>query len=180
MRSLFLLAYQKNVKYIMLDITNIRSKVEDFLKDTDAFPVSVTVDKENNVTVEIDAETGVDLETCEALNRELQQMLDLTPDADNYALEVGSAGLTSPFKVARQFVKYDGKPVVVYTRDGRRVHGVMSDVQLLDGGDVAFEVSFTRREKAPGEKRPRQVKVTEPFRFSEVNRVEYDLDADPA
>lgn len=177
MRSLFLLIYQHN-RIIMLDIKGIRAKVEEFLANTDAFPVTVTVDRDNNVTVEIDAETGVDLETCEGLNRALQQMLDETPDADNYALEVGSAGLTSPFKVPRQFVKYDGKPVTVYTRDSRKVHGVMNDVQVLPDDDVAFNVSYTRREKSPGEKRPHDVSVVEPFRFKEVNRVEYDLDAD--
>ncbi len=162
----------------MLDIKSIRAKVEEFLKDTDAFPVTVAVDRDNNVTVEIDAETGVDLETCEALNRALQEMLDATPDADDYSLEVGSAGLTTPFKVPRQFVKYRGKPVTVYTRDGRKVHGVMEDVKVLPDEDVAFTVSYTRKEKAPGEKRPHNVDVVEPFKFKEVNRVEYDLDAE--
>ena len=70
------------------------------LSDTRYFLVDVTVSADNVIKVEIDAEEGVDIDFCVELNRFIEANFDR--EVEDYELEVGSAGLTSPFKVKRQ------------------------------------------------------------------------------
>ena len=81
--------------------------------------VDVRVTPDNNVTVEIDNPEGVDIDTCASLTRKIEARFNR--DEDDYELEVGSAGLTSPFKVRGQYVKNVGNPVEVLTKDGRKI-----------------------------------------------------------
>ena len=71
------------------------------LADTRYFLVDVTVSADNVIKVEIDAEDGVDIDFCVELNRFIEANFDR--EVEDYELEVGSAGLTSPFKVKRQY-----------------------------------------------------------------------------
>ena len=73
------------------------------LTDTRYFLVDVTVSADNVIKVEIDAEEGVDIDFCVELNRFIEANFDR--EVEDYELEVGSAGLTSPFKVRRQYEK---------------------------------------------------------------------------
>ncbi|MGI9250509.1 MAG: ribosome maturation factor RimP [Pseudohongiellaceae bacterium] len=72
----------------------------------------------------IDAETGVDIEDCERVSRQVSAMFDVEdPIAGEYTLEVSSPGLDRPLFNAEQFARYVGEEVSVRTRtpvDGRR------------------------------------------------------------
>ena len=81
------------------------------LTDTRYFLVDVTVSADNVIKVEIDAEDGVDIDFCVELNRFIEANFDR--EVEDYELEVGSAGLTSPFKVKRQYEKNLNKEVEV-------------------------------------------------------------------
>ena len=67
------------------------------------------------LTVYIDTETGVDLDTCEKFHRAIDPVLDeLDPTfGGGYTLNVSSPGLDRPLKTERDFNKCIGKKVEV-------------------------------------------------------------------
>jgi ribosome maturation factor RimP len=71
--------------------------------------------REPALTVYIDTETGVDLDTCEKFHRAIDPVLDeLDPTfGAPYTLNVSSPGLDRPFKTARDFERNMGKKVEV-------------------------------------------------------------------
>lgn len=138
----------------MIDKNEVRRLVEEAIAGTDAFVVDVTVSAANDIVVELDSATGIDLDFCADLNRSLNEKLDR--DAEDYSLEVGTASLTAPFKVNGQYEKNLGNEVEVLTRDGRKFKGILTGVT-----DSDFTVEVTRKVKEPGAKRP--VMVAEPL-----------------
>ena len=71
--------------------------------------------REPALTVYIDTETGVDLNTCEKFHRAIDPVLDeLDPTFGGaYTLNVSSPGLDRPLKTERDFNKCMGKKVEV-------------------------------------------------------------------
>ena len=71
--------------------------------------------REPSLTVYIDTESGVDLNTCEAFHRAIDPVLDeLDPTFGlPYTLNVSSPGLDRPLKTERDFNKCIGKKVEV-------------------------------------------------------------------
>ena len=71
--------------------------------------------REPALTVYIDTETGVDLDTCEKFHRAIDPVLDeLDPTfGGGYTLNVSSPGLDRPLKTERDFNKCIGKKVEV-------------------------------------------------------------------
>ena len=112
------------------------------------------------MTVELDSHNGLDIDTCARVTRAIENAVDR--EIEDYELEVGSAGLTAPFKVPGQYIKNIGNDIEVLTRDGKKLTGKLTAV---DGRDFTIEVS--RKVKEPGAKRP--VMVTEPVTLSMDN-----------
>lgn len=137
----------------MIDKNEVRRLVEEAIAGTDAFVVDVTVSSANDIVVELDSATGIDLDFCADLNRSLNEKLDR--EDEDYSLEVGTASLTAPFKVKGQYEKNLGNEVEVLTRDGKKLKGVLTAVT-----DEDFTLEVTRKVKEPGAKRP--VMVAEP------------------
>lgn len=137
----------------MIDKNEVRRLVEEAIAGTDAFVVDVTVSAANDIVVELDIATGIDLDFCADLNRSLNEKLDR--EDEDYSLEVGTASLTAPFKVKGQYEKNLGNEVEVLTRDGKKLKGVLTAVT-----DEDFTLEVTRKVKEPGAKRP--VMVAEP------------------
>lgn len=62
----------------------------------------------------LDKEGGISLNDCEAVSRELSEVLDVKdPIKDNYFLEVSSPGLDRPLKKDKDFVRYQGRDVEI-------------------------------------------------------------------
>ena len=157
----------------MIDKQIVIDAVNDFLSRTDAFLVDVTIDRENNIVVEIDSPTGIDLDACVELSHHIDESLDR--DVEDYSLEVGSAGLTSPMKVRGQYLKNVGNDVEVLTRDGRKLHGKLTAVSDEADGSFTFTVEVPTKVKQPGAKRPTIVAETLTFSPKDVKSVVYDL-----
>lgn len=143
----------------MIDKQLIATTVEKAIEATDCFLVDVTITPDNRITVEIDSDTGVDIDLCARINREIEANFDR--DVEDYELEVGSAGLTSPFKVRRQYEKNIGNEVETLTRDGRKLSGILTGIN--EEGTM-FTIEVSKRVKEPGKKRP--VTVAEPVELN--------------
>ncbi len=102
--------------------------VEAYIADTGYYLVDTKVGTNNHITVEVDHFDGVSLDFCIELTRVIEQKLDR--DVEDYELEVSSAGLTSPFKVLKQYEKNIGNEVEVMTKDGKKLVGILQGFDL--------------------------------------------------
>lgn len=98
----------------------------------------------------LDKEGGVDILDCEAVSREVSDLLDeADPIEASYIFEVSSAGAERALKRPGDFQRFMGSPVLVKTyknRDGRKefpgtLAGYEDGAVLLktDGGTLRFE-----------------------------------------
>ena len=133
---------------------------------TDCFLVDVQVSPDNVLTVEIDNEEGVDIDRCVALHRFLESKLNR--DVEDYELEVGSAGITSPFKVLGQYKKNIGNEVEVLTKDGRKLAGILKSADA-----DRFVVTVTRKVKSETSKRKVEVEEDIVLGYDEVKYTKY-------
>ena len=154
----------------MIDKNLIASIVEKQLEGTDGFLVDVRVSPTNVVTVEIDSMTGVDIDTCARLTRAIEEKVDR--EVEDYELEVGSAGLTSPFKVAKQYEKNIGNDIEVLTRDGRKLSGTLQSI-APDG--ESFVMTVKEKVKEPGKKRPVIVDTPVELKVADTKSVKYQI-----
>lgn len=152
----------------MIDKNVVETIVEEWLQKGDYFLVDISMSPDHRIVVEIDHADGVWIEDCAELSRFVQERLG--EELDDYDLEVGSAGLGQPFKVARQYVNHVGKDVEVLTAEGRKVQGVLKDVD----GD-RFTVTVREKQKVEGKKRPVMADVDYEYDMNNVKYTKYLL-----
>ncbi len=150
----------------MIEKKTICEIVEDWLKDKDYFLVEVTVSPDDKIVVEIDHKDGVWIEDCVELSRYIESRLNR--DAENFELEVGSAGIGQPFKVLQQYMNHIGEEVEVLTKDGRKLSGV-----LKEADEQHFTVTIQKKVKEEGMKRPKMVDEDLNFTYEEIKYTKY-------
>lgn len=150
----------------MLDKQKLEATVQKAVEGTDLFIVDIKVSKDNNVVVELDSPDGLDIDTCAAITRKIEAEFDR--DVEDYELEVGSAGLTSPFKVKGQYIKNIGNEIEVLTTDGRKLRGVLTEV-----GDEGYTIEIATKVKKEGAKRPVVEMVPETISFANTKKANY-------
>lgn len=150
----------------MIDKELVKQAVEQAIEGTDMFIVDITVSADNRVVVELDSMSAMDIDTCAAISRKVEEALNR--DVEDFELEVGSAGLTSPFKVRQQFDKNIGNEVEVLTRDGRKFSGT-----LVKADAEGFTVEVARKVKKEGAKRPVMELQPETLGYGDAKTVKY-------
>lgn len=153
----------------MITKENVTALAEEWLQSKDSyFLVDIKVDDDDRIVIEIDHADGVWIEDCAELSRFLQDKLG--DELGDYELEVGSAGLGQPFKVAQQYVNHIGDNVEVVDAEGKKITGVLKSV---DGR--MFIVSTQEKQIPEGKKRPVKVDVDKTFSMDEVKSAKYLL-----
>ena len=152
----------------MIDKQALTTFIESRLEGTDLYLVDLKISPDNNIVVEIDSDTSVDIDRCVELTRDIES--EFNRDEEDYELEVGSCGLTSPFKVRRQYEKNRGKEVEVLASDGKKYKGLLKDV-----GEDSFTIISEEKVKKEGSKRPVAEKVTHSFPYADVKYTKYLL-----
>lgn len=142
--------------------------VEEALADSESYIVDVIVRPGNQIIVELDNDEGMDLDECIRVNRFIEERLDR--EVEDYELEVGSAGVTSPFKIVRQYLKNIGNEVEVLSKDGRKFTAV-----LKDANDENFTVTTTKKVKLEGDKRKRDVEEDTTYAYDDVKYCKYQI-----
>ena len=150
----------------MIDKKELEALVEEGLSGSDCFVVDVQVKPDNVLVVEIDNNEGVDIERCETLHRFLESKLDR--DVEDYELEVGSAGITSPFKVLKQYEKNIGNEVELLTKKGEKLSGILKSANADN-----FVVTVTKKVKSETSKRKMEVEEDYTFGYEEVKYTKY-------
>lgn len=152
----------------MIDKNVVKQLVEEKLASSDTYLVAVDVQPDNLITVEIDNDEGVDIDTCVELSRYLEAHLDR--DTEDYELEVGSAGITSPFKVLRQYLKNKGNEVEMLLKSGIKLTGILDDAD--EKGAV---ILLEKQVKAEGSKRKTTVQEKVFYPYEEIKYTKYLL-----
>lgn len=132
------------------------------------FLVDVAVRPGNIIVVEIDSDENIGIDDCVTLSRKIESQLDR--ETEDFELEVGSAGITSPFKVLRQYCKNIGKDVEVLTKDGRKIVGVLKSCN-----DEGFVLMVTKKVKPEGAKKKIEVQEEIPFAYGDVKYTKYQI-----
>jgi ribosome maturation factor RimP len=143
----------------MLDKSIVIQIVESYLQEGEHYLVDLKVTQDNRIQVEIDSFNGVSLDDCVALNRFLESKLDR--EVEDYELEVSSAGLSSPFKVLKQYEKNIGKEVEILTTEGKKLSGVLSSVSA---DAVVLTVEKAIKEEGAKRKKNIQEEITLSFK----------------
>ena len=113
-------------------------EIKTFLNDI-AIPMGIEiVDVEvngENLTVFIEKEAGVDLDTCERFHNAIMEPIDeLDPSfGAAYTLNVSSPGLDRPFKTVRDFERNLGKEVEI------KLYAPLKGKKFLEGVLTAFD-----------------------------------------
>ena len=150
----------------MISKDSIYQVVEQFLVDTDYFLVDVKVTTDNRVMVEIDSFEGVKIDFCAELNRHIESQIDR--EIEDYDLEVGSAGLTEPFKVQQQYEKNLGNEVETLTKEGKKINGILKEVNT-----TGFVLEIEKSEKPEGAKRKILVTENLTFPYDDIKTTKY-------
>ncbi len=148
----------------MINKDTVRSIVEEWLDGKEYFLVDIEISPDDRIVVEIDHADGVWIEDCVELSRFIED--HLSRDEEDYELEVGSAGLGQPFKVAQQYHCFVGKDVEVLDADGKKYKGVL---KAVEGNDFTVTV----KEKVEGKKRPQLVETDYTFQMDKVKYTKY-------
>ena len=124
----------------MIEKQKIQGLVEEFIKGTGLFLVTVKVSNANRIIVLADKNEGITIDECAAIHRHIENGLDR--DKEDFELQVSSPGLDTPFAVIEQYFKNEGKKVEVIDNDGSKYTGKLKNVTT--GG---FELETEKKTK---------------------------------
>ena len=153
----------------MINKEIIQGLTEEWLQGNDYFLVDINFGADDRIVIEIDHADGVWIEDCAELSRFLQEKLG--DELGEYELEVGSAGLGQPFKVAQQYQNHIGDTLEVLGADGKKVQGVLKSVEGRD-----FTLIIREKQKQEGKKRHVLVDVDKTYSMDHVKYAKYLLE----
>ena len=147
-----------------IEKNTITALVEQFISGTDRFLVSLSISSSNVITIELDADSSVDIDTCIALSRFIEDNLDR--EKEDFELTVTSVSLSEPFKVRRQYLKNIGKMVTVTTAE-RKYQGT-----LLEVTDDNVKVKHIDVVKVPPKNKKKELEFETIIPFSDIQKTE--------
>lgn len=150
----------------MIDKELVKGIAEKHLEGTSMFLVDVAVRPGNIIVVEVDSDNAIGIDDCITLSRDIESHLDR--DVEDFELEVGSSGLTSPFRIPRQYQKNIGNEVEVLTKAGQKLSGV-----LKSSDDNGFVLTVTKMVKPEGAKKKTAVEEDHAFEYKDVKYTKY-------
>ena len=150
----------------MIDKNIISQLVNEKLASSDNYLVDVVIKPGNLIVVEIYNDEGVCIDDCAELSRYVESHLDR--EVEDFELEVGSAGITSPFKVLRQYIKNIGNEVEMLLKNGTKLSGVL---KAADENGVI--VTVEKQVKPEGAKRKITIEEDLSYTFEEIKYTKY-------
>lgn len=146
----------------MINKETIKNILADYLKEKKLFLVDIKINANNEIEVTIDsADQAIKLENCIDTSRFIESKLDRT--VEDFSLTVGSAGLTSPFKVFEQYKKNEGKEVEITFKNGSRIKAILTKTEPDN-----ITISYTKLEKVDDKKKKIRKEIVETYNFSEI------------
>ena len=150
----------------MIEKNVISQWVEEKLASSGNYLVDVVIKPGNLIVVEIDNDEGVNIDDCAELSRYIEAHLDR--EEEDFELEVGSAGITSPFKVLRQYIKNIGTEVEVQLKNGTKWKGL-----LKSADEHGIVLTVEKQVKPEGKKRKVTIQEDLSYTFDEIKYTKY-------
>lgn len=133
-----------------------------FVGGKDLFVVGIKVSADNDIDITIESdERDVTLDDCVEMSRYIESCLDR--EVEDFSLTIGSAGLTSPFKLPRQYRKFVGSTIEVTFPDGHRQKALLETAD-----EEQFDISYERLVPKEGSKKKVRETVRQTLRYSEI------------
>lgn len=111
----------------------IQAFVEELIQGSELFLVDVRISnsgKRNKIAVLLDSDTGISIDQCAKISREISQKIEAGNFDDmSYVLEVSSPGLDEPLKIKRQYLKNRGRELQVILNDDTQKIGTLEDIK---------------------------------------------------
>lgn len=148
----------------MISQSQIIELLNEKLEADGYFLVSAEVKPSNQIIVFLDGEKGVPIDYCVQISRLIENSFDR--EAEDFSLEVSSAGIGQPFKVPRQYAKNIGRSVEVMTKDLTKITGI-----LTESSQTGFVVKEEKMVKTEGKKKKELQVFNHAFNFDEVKFV---------
>jgi ribosome maturation factor RimP len=160
----------------MIDKQQLQALVEDKLQGTGYELITLKVNAQNEILIEVDKLDGVDVDFFAELNHYLVEQLEARNDeqksreGDDYSLEVGSVSLTAPFVTKMQYNKHLNHDVEVLASDGKKYRGTLVSVD-----EDTFAIDTEVMVAVEGKKRKQKEMQTLTFAYNAVKYTKYDL-----
>jgi ribosome maturation factor RimP len=129
--------------------------------DDEMFIVDITVSASNDIQVYVDSFSGMTIEQCISISRNVEHNLDR--EEEDFALQVSSPGIAKGFRVKQQYKKYVGKEIEVKTADDVKLEGL-----LKESDDEGIVLETSSREKVEGHKKKQLVVKEHNFKYDEI------------
>jgi ribosome maturation factor RimP len=123
----------------------VKELVEERIEGTDIFIVEIDISSGNKILVTIDADSGVNIEKCMSVSRNVEHNLDR--EEEDFSLEVSSFSLSSPLVLPRQYKKYIGKMIEVITLEMKKITGKLLD---FNENELSMEMDLTKKQIKSG------------------------------
>ena len=150
----------------MIDKQMVIQLAEEKLASSGNYLVDVEIQPGNVIIVEIDNDEAVCIDDCVELCRFIEEHLDR--NSEDFELEVGSAGITSPFKLLRQYQKNIGKEVEVLLASGMKLTGI-----LKSADENGIVLTVEKQVKPEGAKRKITVEEDLAYTYNEIKSTKY-------
>ncbi len=144
-------------------VTTIKNLVQTKIKNTALFLVEVKLKPGKIITVYLDADSGVTIDQCSAINHYLENVL--AEELADVELQVSSAGLTVPFKIHRQYEKYENDIIEVLTYDGIKQKGLLKAVRKKE-----IDLEVEKKVKIKNKKKKQTITEIKTIRFDEIKK----------
>ncbi len=126
----------------------------------DLFLLDLNVSADNQIKVVIDGDEGVNVDDCVFVSRSIEHHLDR--EAEDFSLEVTSAGATSPLINNRQYKKNIGRALKVKTEQEE----IKGDLIAADEGGIIL--TWKSRESKPVGKGKITVQKEKKISYSDI------------
>ena len=108
-------------------------------KNESLFLIDLNISNDNQIRVMLDGDNGVTVEDCVMVSREIEHNLDR--EEFDFSLEVGSAGVSEPLVLPRQYVKNLERTLKIKTVANQIIEG-----KLIAANDENCTLTWAARE----------------------------------
>ena len=138
----------------------LKKAAEEYADANGLFVVDIVISGDNDIDVTIDADSrDITLDDCVGMTNYIQERV--SRDEEDYSLTIGSAGLSSPFKIPRQYRKAVGSEVWLTRPTGERIRAT-----ILSADDETVEISYLKKAEGKGSKAKET--VTERLSYNDI------------
>ena len=134
----------------------------------DLFLIALNVSENNAIKVIIDGDNGVNVDDCVFVSRAIEHNLDR--EAQDFSLEVTSAGATSPLSHKRQYKKNLGRTLEVKTLEGEKIQGTLVEVT-----DDTITLTWKAREPKPIGKGKVTIEKQEKLNYNNIEQAKVKI-----